>query len=377
MYEKFKLKSLFLYKSVFTMFKYLLIIFFTFSLSSCYFFKALKYKKYKLEALEDFPATRFTPTNSNFKFTKGSIAQAQKMELDSMLIGSNRYAFVVIRNDSVLYEFYNQNITDSTKLPSFSVAKSFVSSMIQIAKQEGKIKNYDEPITNYIPELSERDTRFKNITIQHVLDMRSGIKFDENYYNPLSDVLKMGFGRNVNKKALNIDIESEPNLAFNYKSINTQLLGIIIERATQAKLQDYFRDKIYNPLGMQHEATWMYDDESHKELRAFCCLNMTAIDYARFGKLYLDQGIFNGKKILDIDWVKTTSSPEIMQQFGGYKNQFWQWSHSQKTYYARGLLNQYIIISPDKKTIIIHFGNSQNPNNPLKKGLMEKLNSYL
>lgn len=357
--------------------KYILALLITFSFSSCYFFKAIKYKKYKLESLEDFPATRFQPTNSSFKFTKGNIPLSQKLELDSMLIGTNRYACVIIRNDSVLYEFYNQNITDSTKLPSFSVAKSFVSTMIQIAKQEGKIKSYDEPITNYMPELAERDSRFKNITIQHVLDMRSGIKFDENYYNPLSDVLKMGFGRNVNKKALKIDIEKDPNLDFNYKSINTQLLGIIVERATKTKLQDYFRDKIYNPLGMQHEATWMYDDESHKELRAFCCLNMAALDYARFGKMYLDQGVFNSKKILDLDWVQTTQNPDTMQKYGGYKNQFWQWSYSQKTYYARGLLNQYIILSPDKKTIIIHFGNSQNPNNPLKNGLMNKLNEWL
>lgn len=357
--------------------KYLILSIILFSLSSCYFFKALKYKKYKLESLGDFPATEFKPSSNAFQFTKGSLAQAKKLELDSMLTGSNRYAFIIIRNDSVLYEFYNQNITDSTKLPSFSVAKSFVSTMVQIAKQEGKIKSYDEPITNYIPELAERDARFKNITIQHVLDMRSGIKYDENYYNPLSDVLKMGFGRNVNGKALKIDIEKDPNQDFNYKSINTQLLGIIIERATQTKLQDYFRDKLFNPLQMQHTGTWMYDDESHKELRAFCCLNLAALDYAKFGKLYLDKGEFNGKKILDSEWVSTTTSPENMQALSGYKNQFWQWSYSQKSYYARGLLNQYIIISPDKKTIIIHFGNSQNPNHPLKEGLMKKINEYL
>lgn len=357
--------------------KYIIFIFCFFSLSSCYFFKALKYKKYKLESLGDFPAVEFKPSSNAFQFKKGSITQVKKLELDSMLIGSNRYAFVIIRNDSILYEFYNQNITDSTKLPSFSVAKSFVSTMIQIAKQEGKIKSFDDPITNYIPELTDRDERFKKITIQHVLDMRSGIKFDENYYNPLSDVLKMGFGRNVNGKALKIDIEKDPNLDFNYKSINTQLLGILVERATKVKLQDYFKEKLFNPLQMQYTGTWMYDDESHKELRAFCCLNLAALDYAKFGKLYLDKGIFNGTKIVDSEWVSTTANPENMQAKGGYKNQFWQWSYAQKSYYARGLLNQYIIISPDKNTIIIHFGNSQNPNNPLKNGLKEKMNEWL
>jgi len=376
----------------------------------------LKYKKYELKSLGDFEADKFKKSERPFQFTKGSLDKNMKLELDSMLIGSNRYAFLVIRNDSILYEFYNQNITDSSLLPSFSVAKSFVSTMVEMALEEGKIKSLSEPITNYIPELKERDGRFEKITIQHVLDMRSGVKSSENYYNPFSDVLRLGFGKNIIKKTLKLDIESEPNLNFDYKSVNTQLLGIIVERATKRKLQDYFYEKIYTPLEMQYDGTWMVDDKKHREVRAFCCLNMAALDYAKFGKLFLDKGVFNGKRLIKSSWVEKISNLDTLAAYQGYKNQWWagtrwrsfsdssrmnlfvekfkdkilisnkfggsdgqpRWmiQYMDGNYYARGLLNQYIYVIPEKNTILVHFGNSQNPNNPLKKGFELKVEEW-
>lgn len=383
----------------------------------------MKYKKYELKSINDFEADRFKPNGSPFQFHKGSIDLMTKMELDSMLTGSNKYAFLIIRNDSILYQFYNQNISDTSILPSFSVAKSFVSTMLEIAHEEGKIKSFDEPITNYLPELLKRDERFSNIKIQHVLDMRSGIKSSENYFNPLSDVLRLGFGKNIAKKAMHINIEREPNQKFEYKSINTQLLGMIIEKATGKKLQNYYYEKIYQPLHMQHDATWMVDDKKHREARAFCCLNMTALDYAKFGKLFLDKGKFNGKRIVSEDWVSKSTNPDTMFAYGGYKNQWWQktdtkffrdsisynkfcsipgikilsrnqvnkdskyfknytgktvWfvEHVQEGFYARGLLNQYIIVLPSKNMLFIHFGNTQLPSKPLKKGFEQKINGF-
>jgi CubicO group peptidase (beta-lactamase class C family) len=383
------------------------------SFSSCYFTKALKYKKYKLEDLPDFEAEHFEKSERPFQFKRGSLDFKTKIELDSMLNGSNRYAFAVIRNDSILYEFYNKNIADSSLLPSFSVAKSFVSTMVGIALEEGKIKSLKEPITNYLPELKKRDDRFSNITIQHVLDMRSGIKSSENYYNPLSDVLRLGFGRNIFKKALKLKIESEPNQTFEYKSVNTQLLGFIVERSTGQKLQTYFNDKIYRPLAMQYAGSWIVDDKKHRELRAFCCMNLALLDYAKFGKLFLDRGQFNGQRIVSENWVSASTNADTLQAYDGYKNQWWRWGKSKfftdtnqmnqfihknptkiiskkvyrikddkamyivgiknASYSAMGLLNQYIHVIPEKNMIIVHFGNSQNPNNPQKSGFEQKI----
>lgn len=377
------------------------------SLSSCYFFKAMKYKKYPLEKLDEFAAVRFQPSKQPFRFKQSGVSPALKNELDSLLIGSNRYAMLVIQNDSIIYEFYNHKIADTTLLPSFSVAKSYVSTLIAIALEEGKIKSLNEPITNYLPELLKRDSRFSNITIQHVLDMRSGIKSSENYFNPMSDVLRLGFGKNVNGKALRISIEREPNQKFEYKSINTQLLGIIVERATKVKLQDYYYEKLHKPLQLEHDATWIYDDEKHKTLRAFCCMNLTARDYAKFGRLFLNKGNWQGKQLVSEKWVESILSIENRKATDGYKNQWWSNQNSmvikdsfsaQKfiemhpdiistnqfrgkdsaiwtnvNYYedgihAQGLIGQFIIISPKKNSIIVLLSNTLNPDQPLKKG---------
>lgn len=392
----------------------ILVLFFVLNLSSCYFFKAMKYKKYPLEKLDEFPTVKFQRSEQPFKFYHGSLQNSVKAELDSMLLGSNRYAFLVIRNDSILYEFYNHKITDTSLIHSFSVAKSYVSTMVAIAKEDGKIKSYDEPIINYLPELLDRDVRFKNITIQHVLDMRSGIKSSENYFNPLSDVLRLGFGKNVNGKALRISIEREPNQKFEYKSINTQLLGIIVERATKVKLQDYYYEKLHKPLQLEHDVTWIYDDEKHKSLRAFCCMNLTARDYAKFGRLFLNKGNWQGKQLVSKEWVETNLNLENRKATDGYKNQWWS-NISQKifndsiamqkfvlnnlavinvvkhgenskswavTYYndgihAQGLIGQYIYISPLKNTIIVILSNTLNPNLPLKNGGLGRIEKLL
>ncbi|MCE2962699.1 MAG: serine hydrolase domain-containing protein [Chitinophagales bacterium] len=398
------------------------------SLSSCYFFKAMKYKKYPLEKLDEFPTVKFQRSETPFKFFQGSIQKSVKEELDSMLLGSNRYAFLVIRNDSIIYEFYNHKITDTSLIHSFSVAKSYVSTMVAMAKEEGKIKSLNEPITNYLPELLDRDVRFKNITIQHVLDMRSGIKSSENYYNPFSDVLRLGFGKNVNGKALRISIEKEPNQKFEYKSVNTQLLGMIVERATKVKLQDYYYEKLHKPLQLEHDATWIYDDEKHKSLRAFCCMNLTARDYAKFGRLFLNKGNWQGKQLVSKEWVETNLNLENRKATDGYKNQWWSNVSFKKfkdsiamqkfvlnnpaivsvkrmftlnysgrqplkevdtenkfwgvTYYkdgihAQGLIGQYIYISPLKNTIIVILSNTLNPDLPLKNGGLESIEKLL
>lgn len=392
----------------------ILVLFFVLNLSSCYFFKAVKYKKYPLEKLDEFPAIKFQKSDQPFKFHQGSIAKEIKEEMDSLLLGSNRYAFLVIRNDSILYEFYNDKITDTSLIHSFSVAKSYVSTLIAMAYEEGKIKSLDEPITNYLPELLKRDIRFKNITIQHVLDMRSGIKSSENYFNPLSDVLRLGFGRNVNGKALRISIEKEPNQKFEYKSINTQLLGMIVERATGRKLQDYYYEKLHKPLQLEHDATWIYDDEKHKSLRAFCCMNLTARDYAKFGRLFLNKGNWQGKQLVSREWVESIMNLDTIMAYEGYKNQWWKdekvrifkdsaeayryylanknskasltkgkgndsniyWrvSHYNDGVYARGLLEQHIYINPKKNTVMVLLSNILNEDKPMKKGFYRRMN---
>lgn len=388
-----------------------LVVLILFSLNSCYVAKAVKHRKYKLKDLNHFEYVTFASKNKPFEFAKGAIMHQDKQELDSMLTGSNTYSFMVIRNDSILYSFHNLGINDSSMLPSFSVAKSFVATLIQIAFQEGKIKSLQEPITNYIPELALQDVRFQSITIQHVLDMRSGIKSNENYANPFSDVLKLGFGKNIRKKMLRTKIASAPGKQFEYKSANTQFLAMILEKAVGEKIYDYFYKKLYTPLGMKYSGTWMIDDQKNRDAKAFCCMNLAIEDYAKFGKMYLNKGNFNGLQILDSNLIIKNLNIDTFTKYAGYKNQWWansvivyykdssemnrdiiknnwkvkyillpnknypRWgvSYYDDTYEAVGILNQYISIIPAKNTIIMHFGNEQLPHKPLKRGFVMKV----
>lgn len=384
--------------------KLIFAIFSVFFFNSCYVITAINHRNYKLKDIDDFPSETFVKSTQPKAFKRStSINTIEKMYLDSFFIGSNIYSYLIIRNDSIIYEYYKNGLNESTKLPSFSVAKSFVSTLMEIARMEGKIKSYDESILNYLPELKNNDKRFERVTIQNVLDMRSGIKSNEEYGNMMSDVLRLGFGKNIRKKMNKIKLEKNPTFEFEYKSANTQLLSMILEKATGVKIQDYFKDKLFTPLGMEYDATWTIDDTKHKEIKAFCCLNMATRDFAKLGRLYLNKGKVGDLQLIDSSWVQLLSNADTIKSYDGYKNQWWanpvkimfKDSISATNYYnlsknnsqlylsnnklipnqvhqyngnyeAIGILGQSIFISPEKKIIIVKLRNTLEKNNPLK-----------
>lgn len=365
-------------------------------LQSCYIHRAYKYRKFELKDISKFDTAFLPASTSPFYFKQGSENRYPKLKptLDSLLANTNTYAFLVIKNDSILYEKYFDGLTDSMQYPSFSVAKSFVATLVAIAHEEGSIKSLQDPITKYLPSLLKRDERFANITIQHLLDMRSGIKSSEEYENPFSDVLKLGFTKNITAKTLKLSIEKNPGND-TYKSVNTQLLGLIVEQATGKKLQQYMHEKLWQPLGMESDATWNIDSRKHETVRAFCCINATARDFAKLGRLYLNSGNWNGQQIVSENWVNSTVSNDSMQYYGGYRNQWWSApvrrefsdsleavvyagrqsgkvnfsavtnSDGQKryrvysrngAYHAEGILGQYVYVHPKNNVVIVRLG---------------------
>ena len=161
-----------------------------FTLPSCYLLTAYQYRHFKLESLSSLRSTPLKKSDEPFAFMDGRQEKTRLQRvLDSMLAPTHTYSFLVIRNDSILYENYFGEITPETQLPSFSVAKSFVSTLVGIARDEGKIKSLDDPITTYLPELKKRDTNLEKVTIQHLLDMRIGIKSLETLNSPFSNAI--------------------------------------------------------------------------------------------------------------------------------------------------------------------------------------------
>lgn len=369
-------------------------------LSSCYVFRAYKFRKFELTSLDKIDAVSLPPSPQPFLFAYDTVRYPQMVRyLDENLAASQSYAFLVIRRDTILYERYFGNITDTTVLPSFSVAKSVTSTLLAIALHEGYIKNLQDPVTTYLPQLRKKDRAWDSVTLQHVLDMRSGVKSNESYTNPFSDVLKLGFASNVSKHALQSKTEEPPG-RFEYKSTNTQLLALIVEKATGRKLQDYAAEKLWAPLGMEHTTTW--NSDKRQTVRAFCCINAVARDYAKLGRLFLKKGAWQGKQLVTEDWVGRSTNADTMLKYGGYKNQWWagaQYKYFDDSvkaaqfvqtrgggarffvpqrpkgsdkygvqyytgaFHAEGLLGQYVYVHPAKDLVIVRLGyNWSHPN---------------
>jgi CubicO group peptidase (beta-lactamase class C family) len=301
-------------------------------------------------------------------------------------------AFLILRNDSILYEKYFHGSNEVSFVPSFSAAKSFVSALVGIAIAEEKIKSVDQPITDYLPELKNNDERFSKITIKDLLNMRSGILYKESYHNPFGNVAKSYYGRNLLAQMKTLKIKEDPDKKFDYVSINTQLLGFIVERATGKKLPDYLDEKIWQPLGMEYDATWSIDSRKHKEVKAFCGLNARARDFAKFGRLYLNKGNWNGKQIVPKDWVEASTTVNKNTKDLFYTYQWWHngeykilsdtskvkedgfsqtrtytnkdgktihyLAKAENDFYAEGLLGQFIYVYPAKNVIIVRLGKS-------------------
>lgn len=275
---------------------------------------------------------------------------------DQLLEKEQTLSFLIIRNDSVLYENYFHHYDSASILPSFSMAKSFVSSLIGIAISEKSIKSVHLPITDFIPEL-KNNPGFDKITLEHLLNMRSGIDFTESYDSPFADMPKYYYGLNLKKYILKLKVKSAPNHEFEYLSVNTLLLSIAIERATGKTISAYLEEKIWKPVGMEFPASWSVDSRKHQTVKAFCCINARALDFARFGRLYLNNGNWNGKQIVPKAWVKqSTRIVNDSRESQGYPYTY-QWRVTEKgSFFAKGMLGQYIYVDPQKKIIIVRMG---------------------
>lgn len=351
-----------------------------FQCSSCWLLRAYKLRHMNLTDYQKLPSVKIRKGNAPFQFIDG-MKEPQygvlKIYLDSSLSTTHTAAFLVIRNDSIIYENYFNGFTKDNILPSNSMSKSFTGTLVRIAFNEGKIKSLSEPMTNYIPELLKRDSNFKKISIQDLLDMRSGLNFNEGRYDLHDDAIRYGLRRNMKKYLLNIKI-AEPPGRFRYQSVNTQFLGLIIERATGKKLSAYLEEKLWKPLGMEHDATWNVDSRKRKREFASAGLNATARDFAKLGQLYLQKGKWNGRQIIDEDWVNIIVSADTMNKYNGYKNQWWSRTNSRNgAFSAIGFLNQYLYINPNNNVVIVRIGkrwaNSYGVSTRFIYGLGERL----
>jgi CubicO group peptidase (beta-lactamase class C family) len=278
---------------------------------------------------------------------------------DEFLRGTGTLGFVVLEDDLLVYERYFGGADRQTRQTSFSVAKSFVSALIGIAIDEGLIGSVTDPVTVYLPELSERDPRFERITLRDLLTMSSGIRYEEQSLPlPWGDDVDTYYGTDLRDLGLSAtQIVRPPGQEWLYNNYNPLLLGLVLERATGTSVSDYMATKLWQPLGAEADATWNLDSEGSGFEKLESGLNATPVDYARFGELFLHAGEWNGQRIVSEDWVREATSADVTTDPAGHYQYFW-WIDTQRPdrFYALGNFGQYIYVAPDAGAVIVRNG---------------------
>jgi CubicO group peptidase (beta-lactamase class C family) len=282
--------------------------------------------------------------------------------LNKLLKRLNTVAIVVIKNGSLVYEKYWGGYSDSSLSNSFSMAKSITSLLIGAAIKEGKIKSVDEAVGNYLPEFKEGLAA--TLKIKDLLTMSSGSNWDEAYANPFSVTTEAYYGSDLRKTATGVTIKKEPGTYHSYKSGDTELLALILEKATGKSLSEYASEKLWQPLGAEHPALWSTDRKDGVE-KAYCCFNSNARDFARIGQLMLDSGRWKGIAIIDPVYYSQSIAPCSIPDESGrpcnyYGYQWWIAPAYPGVFYARGILGQYTIVIPSNNIVIVRLGHKRS-----------------
>lgn len=298
-----------------------------------------------------------TKLPDNFEFEGKSFA-TQKFLEDSWTTG-----LLVIQDDKIVFEDYYLGNTESTRNISWSMAKSFISALFGIAMEENFISDVMKPVEYYVPEL--KGSSYEGVRIKDVLQMSTGVKFNEDYGDFNSDINRWGrgfaMGDSQDEFAGTLEREVEPGTVNHYVSINTHVLGMIIKRATNRSITDYMQEKLWHPLGMEHDGYWLIDGEGMEMVLGG--LNTTLRDYAKIGSLFMHNGVWQGKQLIPEPWIRaslTPDAPHVMpgEEFG-YGYQWWIPKSDQGEFMALGIYNQNIYINPTTNTVIVKL--SANP----------------
>lgn len=266
-------------------------------------------------------------------------------------------AYVIIKNDSIWFENYYDGFDEGSKTNSFSMAKSYVSGLMGKAIEEGYIKSMDQPVGDFFTEFSEGIAA--KMTVGDLSSMASGTNWDEAYYSPLSITTRAYFADDLSKVILGLKVVNEPGTSYKYASGDTQLLAMVIEKATGKKLYDYLSESFWKPLGSKHSTLWQVDSDDHDLVKAYCCIASNAKDFARYGKLFKDHGKWNGKQILDSSFVAKSTKPRFAES-PQYGYGWWLKEQKGKSFFMmRGHLGQYVIVEPNENIIIVRLGHSK------------------
>jgi CubicO group peptidase (beta-lactamase class C family) len=257
---------------------------------------------------------------------------------------------LVIKNGKIVLERYGLGRAPKDRWTSFSVAKSLTSTLIGAALKDGKIKSLDDAVTQYIPEL--KGSAYDGVSVRQLITMTSGVKWNEDYTDPNSDVAKVGLsilepGVNpVVSYMRRLPREAAPGSKFVYKTGETDLAGILLSNAIGEPLAQYLSEKIWQPYGMEQDGIWVEDVAGHE--RGGCCVSMTLRDYGRVGQFLLDHGKAAGHEVVPAGWTEDATAPHVSMPPYGY---FW-WIIP-GGYEAEGIFGQTLSVFPQDHLVVV------------------------
>jgi len=271
-------------------------------------------------------------------------------DLDAFIAAQNVAGLIVVQDGRVRLERYARGYGPEGLWTSFSVAKSFTSTLVGAAIKDGYIKSIDEPVTKYIPEL--KGSGYDGVSIAQLLTMTSGVKWNEDYTDPKSDVAQMflrAYPANEDPTVAymrQLPREFEPGTHWVYKTGETNLIGVLVRQATGKGLAEYLAEKVWKPWGMERDALWMVDPAGHEV--SGCCLSVSLRDYARMGLFALD----GGEGIVPPTWFADATRPHAGIGMPGFGYGYQWWTYPEGRFGAQGIFGQTIFVDPARKIVI-------------------------
>lgn len=318
-----------------------------------------------------FPARAVERGNSVWAFDRAPeplpetyVFEGEQRDLAAFLDRTETTGFLVVHQGAITHEEYRQGADEASPFTSWSMAKSFLSALIGIAVDEGHIDSIRDPIGAYVPALA--GSGYADVPIEDALTMSSGVAFDEDYDNPMSDInmlfiRAMAMGTPIEETIAGLERARDPGTFNDYVSSDSMALGLVLEEATGMRVAEYLSSRLWGPMGAEADASWS-TDRTGREF-ALCCLNATLRDYARFGRLYLEGGARDGRQIVPAPWVAASVTSEAAHlQPGdnpasswtfGYGYKWWIPEDPQGDFTAIGVWGQYIYVDPARAVIIV------------------------
>ncbi|HFA50478.1 MAG TPA: class C beta-lactamase-related serine hydrolase [Bacteroidetes bacterium] len=346
--------------------------------SSCstntYMGRFVKWRASDIEDYKKFPKYSFAASVAPYYFTAGferdldhikvSKKKGQKQPLLDILENSGTTAFIVLKNDTIIYEKYLNGYKRGSVNTSFSVAKSITSLVMAKAVDDRLINSADDLVIKYMPDLLQSDPMYSHLKISHLLNMKSGLQFKDHDL-PWGDKAKAYYCPRLRQRIKELPIKNKPGSKFKYNPYNPILAGMILERTSGVSPAQYFEQKIWNRLGMEYAGSWSMDSKESSMTKMESGLNIRAIDLAKLARLVLYKGNWNGNQVISENQLNDLfeiSSEDRVKDFGNeiYYKKYW-WIYSPDGQHASiisgwGHLGQYLFIFPKEKTIIIRMG---------------------